>query len=110
MTGLIAWLLMMGFTPLEAQVYALLEERGRAYEFTCMSEVFQAEASWRPDAIGDRDLGGSYGLPQRHAPSHGAPPWPWPLEDQVEWTLNYADERYGGMCQAADARREKGWW
>lgn len=110
MSGLLAFLLTLGFSPIEAQVYVLLDERGRAYEFTCMAEVFAAESSWRPDAIGDVKLGGSYGLPQRHAPAHGMPPWPWPLDEQVDWTLAYADERYGGMCQAADARRGKGWW
>lgn len=110
MTGLMALLLTLGLTPLEAHTFAILEEHGRAHEFGCVAEVFHAESSWRPDAIGDKTLGGSYGLPQRHAPAHGMPPWPWPLREQVEWTLEYADDRYGGMCEAAEDRRTKGWW
>ena len=110
MNALLALLLTFGFTTTEAVAYVTLAEHGRTGEFRCMAEVFAAESSWRPDAVGDVTLGGSYGLPQRHAPAHGMPPWPWPVREQVEWTLEYADERYGGMCQAADARRLKGWW
>lgn len=110
MTGLLAALLTLGLTPLEGHVVVRLEEHGRSGDFTCMAEVFQAESSWRPHAIGDRKLGGSYGLPQRHAPAHGMPPWPWPVAEQVDWTLEYADGRYGGMCEAAAERRRKGWW
>lgn len=99
-----------GLSDVQARAWAVLVAHGRTGEWDCMSEIFMAESSWRPDAIGDVDIGGSYGLPQRHAPAHGKPPWPWPVEEQVEWALAYADERYGGMCEAAETRREQGWW
>jgi len=107
---LLVYILTVILTPLQMEAYLILHEKGRGHEYFCMAEVFHAESSWRPDAVGDVALGGSYGLPQRHAPAHGMPPWPWPLREQVEWTLEYADERYGGMCEAAEARRSKGWW
>lgn len=99
-------------SPEEVQqaVRSLLAARGREHEYECLATIFFAESSWRPDAIGDVDIGGSYGLPQRHAPAHGKPKLPWPIEEQVEWALEYADERYGGVCKAAEARAEQGWW
>lgn len=110
LTGLFAILMMYGYSPVEAQVYTMLVERGRADEFACLSEIYEAESSWNPNAYGDRTIGGSYGLPQRHAPAHGAPDLPWPVADQVEWTLEYADERYGGICEGLAFRRIHGWW
>lgn len=101
-------------TPKE-QVQELLEELGRKEDFACLDVIFQGESSWRPDAIGDE--GESFGLGQRNAPAHGAPPWPWPIEDQLAWFLEYADQRYGGPCPAseiwmerAEARGGAGWW
>jgi len=99
-----------GLTEVQERVWRRLHHHGREDEFDCLAEIYVAESSWRPDVVGDRDRGGSHGLPQRHAPSHGAPPLPWPVEDQVDWSLDYADERYGGVCEAAEARRAKGWW
>lgn len=103
-----------------ALVRAALERRGREDDFDCLASIFEAEASWKPDAIGDVGIGGSYGLPQRHAPAHGKPELPWPIDDQVEWALAYADERYGGVCEAWEAWSSRatvrngrlwgGWW
>lgn len=110
MSWLAAMLLALGGTPVQAEVADVLVDIGRWDEYACLAEIFEAESSWDPGAIGDRDRGFSYGLPQRHAPAHGAPPWPWPVADQVTWALEYADGRYGGVCEAAAARREKNWW
>lgn len=92
-----------------------LEQHGRIDEFDCLDRIFQGESSWRPDAVGDN--GDSFGLGQRNAPAHGASPWPWPVPDQVDWFLQYADDRYGGPCPArdvwqrrADQRGGAGWW
>lgn len=88
---------------------------GRPDDYDCLSTIFAGESSWRPYAIGDN--GDSFGLGQRNAPAHGAPPWPWPVVDQVDWFLEYADDRYGGPCAAADVWRRRaadrggaGWW
>jgi hypothetical protein len=105
-----AILLSLGASPIEAHVAAILEERGRWQEYACLAEIIEAESSWDPNAIGDVDRGGSYGLVQRHAPAHGMPPWPWPIVDQIEWALAYADERYGGVCEGVEFRRMEGWW
>ena len=101
-------------TPKE-RIFELLEEIGREEEFSCLDVIFQGESSWRPNAIGDG--GESFGLGQRNAPAHGAPPWPWPIEEQLAWFLAYADQRYGGPCPAAEiwieraeARGGAGWW
>lgn len=109
-SALIALALTFGFTPTQAEVWAWLTERGREFEYACAAEVFAAESSWHPDAYGDRNIGGSYGLGQRHAPAHGAPPSPWPVADQMAWFTEYADSRYGHWCAAAATRREQGWW
>lgn len=97
-------------SEVQLEAWHALARLGRAHEWECMAEIFAAESSWRPNVVGDLDRGGSYGLPQRHAPSHGKPDLPWPVAEQVEWAVEYADERYGGMCEAAEARRAQGWW
>lgn len=105
--------------PADRTPQAITEEimagLGRSTEFECLAFIFERESSWRPDAIGDE--GDSFGLGQRNAPAHGAPPWPWPVEEQVAWFLEYADDRYGGPCPAAERWRERaearggaGWW
>jgi len=110
LTALIALALTFGLSPVQAQAWAWLTWEGREYEYVCASEIIQAESSWNPNAVGDRTIGGSYGLGQRHAPAHGKPPEGWTVAEQMEWFTDYADERYGGWCPAAAARREKGWW
>lgn len=101
--------------PVRDEVLAVLTELGRRDEYACVDVIFSGESSWRPDAIGDD--GDSFGLGQRNAPAHGAPPWPWPVREQVIWFTEYADDRYGGWCPAAerwqeraDARGGAGWW
>lgn len=108
MTALITLALTFGMTPVEAKVWAYLTYEGREFEFVCAAEIIAAESSWRPHAVGDG--GDSFGLAQRHAPVHGEPGLPWKVTDQMEWFTDYADERYGNWCEAAAARREKGWW
>lgn len=112
MTGswVAALILSLGGTPVQAEVGAVLEEEGRWSEYACLAEIIEGESSWNPEAVGDADLGGSYGLVQRHAPAHGMPPWPWPVDEQVRWALAYADERYGGVCEGLEFRKENGWW
>lgn len=97
------------------EVLAVLTELGRRDEYACVDLIFAGESSWRPDAIGDD--GDSFGLGQRNAPAHGAPPWPWAVREQVIWFTEYADDRYGGWCPAADRWQERadarggaGWW
>lgn len=110
MNIIVSFLLLIGLSPVQAEVVVLLHERGRLDEWLCLRDIYAAESSWDPDAYGDATLGGSYGLPQRHAPAHGAPDLPWRVEDQVEWTLDYADERYGGVCEGLAFREVHGWW
>ena len=108
MSALIGLAMMFGMTPVEAKVWAWLTVEGREFEYVCAAEIIDAESSWRPQVVGDN--GHSFGLAQRHGPAHGYPPSPWPVADQMEWFTDYADERYGGWCAAAEARRGKGWW
>ena len=96
---------------------ALLELGYPPHIFECVAIIFAGESSWRPDVVA-KDTGGfSYGLGQRHGPTWGAPPDPWPVKDQVVWFSNYAEERYGGWCRAAEKWLERaeqrggaGWW
>lgn len=108
MSVLVSLALLFGLTPVQAEAWAWLTWEGREYEYVCAAEIIEAESSWRPQVVGDN--GHSFGLAQRHGPAHGYPPDPWPVTDQMEWFTDYADERYGGWCEAAAARREKGWW
>jgi len=106
---MIAFLLTLGLTVPQAVSFQILWSNGRAAEWPCMSEIFMRESSWNPNAIGD--YGDSFGLPQRHTPSHGSPDqWPWPVADQVTWAIEYADLRYGGLCEALQFHKEKGYW
>lgn len=97
------------------QAWLAMRDLGRLAEFECLANIFERESGWNPATRGDG--GDSYGLPQRHAPSHGVPPEPWPVHDQVVWAVGYADGRYGGVCEAwaawqvrAEKRHGKGWW
>jgi hypothetical protein len=108
MSALIGLAVMFGMSPVEAKAWAWLTHEGREFEYVCAAEIIQAESSWRPQVVGDN--GHSFGLAQRHGPAHGYPPQPWPVADQMEWFTDYADERYGGWCAAAEARRGKAWW
>lgn len=110
MSWVLALMVALGFSPVQLEVAEALEDLGRITEYACLAEIIEAESSWRPDAVGDRDRGGSYGLVQRHAPAHGMPPWPWPVDEQVAWAVEYADARYGGLCEAVEFRRKAGWW
>lgn len=110
MTAWLTALLVFGLSPVEATAYAVLAGEGRAHEWACLDEIVSAESSWDPAAIGDVEIGGSFGLVQRHAPAHGMPPWPWPVADQIRWALDYADDRYGGLCEGLEFRRARGWW
>lgn len=80
----------------------------RLEEFSCLAYIFEAESSWDPEAVGDG--GDSFGLPQRHSPSHGKPNLPWPVGEQVKWAIEYAEQRYGSVCQAKDAWEYQRWW
>ena len=108
MSWIAALLIALGYGPVEIEAAEVLHDLGRITEYACLHEIVAAESSWRPDAIGDG--GESFGLVQRHAPAHGAPPWPWPVRDQILWAVEYADERYGGLCEGAEFRREARWW
>jgi hypothetical protein len=96
---------------------ALIELGYPPVVFECVAIIFDGESDWRWD-ITAADTGGfSYGLGQRHGPTWGAPPDPWPIVEQVEWFSDYAEDRYGGWCPAADkwleraaARGGRGWW
>ena len=88
--------------------YQILKELQRGGEYHCMYNIFEKESSWNPDAVGDN--GDSIGLPQRHVPSHGYPDDGWGVREQVEWTIWYADSRYGGLCKAWSEWQRKGWW
>ena len=103
-------LIALGLSLAQAITWATLHEERRLDEWPCVDAIYAAESSWNPNAVGDADRGFSYGLPQRHAPAHGAPELPWSVRDQVLWTLDYADERYGGVCEGLAFRQEKGWW
>lgn len=92
----------------QEQVFDILADLDRLDEWPCIERIYDREAGWDPHARGDVDLGGSYGLPQRHAGAWGAPPDPWPVADQVAWTLEYADGRYGDLCAAWDAWKARG--
>ena len=104
--------------PVQEQVMdALLELGYTPIVFECVAVIFRGESSWRPDIVAPDTGGFSYGLGQRHAPTWGAPPQPWPVADQVAWFSDYAEDRYGGWCPAADRwldRAQKrggaGWW
>src|SRR5690625_1346408 len=88
------------------EAYIALDGMGRADEYPCMSDIFDAESGWNPDGHGDRDRGGSVGLGQRHIPVWGDPR-PWTVADQVEWFGEYS-RRYGDFCDAWEAWKSRG--
>lgn len=101
---------------LSTQEHALVlfQEIGREDEFSCAAYIFERESRWDSNAVGDN--GASWGLGQRNTRVWGMPPLPWSIKDQVDWFTWYADNRYGGWCEAMEnwkRNREAygwGWW
>lgn len=96
------------------QVRHSLDDLGRSDEFPCAAYIFERESRWNPEAVGDR--GWSWGLGQRNTKVWGMAPLPWSIPDQVIWFTWYADERYGGWCEAMEGWKHNrqvygwGWW
>lgn len=105
----IAIALLLILNPVKADAWLELYAHGRQDEFACMERIFFKESSWNPEAVGDN--GTSVGLPQRHTVVHGWPESsPWPVRKQVAWALEYADQRYGGLCEALEFHERNNWW
>jgi len=104
----IGFLVTLGLTLPQAIAFNVLWQEERVAEWPCMYAIFEAESSWNPKAVGDN--GYSLGLPQRHVPSQGMPKSNWNIRDQVYWSMEYADERYGGFCNALSFREVNNYW
>ena len=96
------------------QVESVFVDIGRPEDFLCAAYIFERESGWISDAVGDR--GRSCGLGQRYTSVWGTPSLPWSIKDQVLWFTWYADNRYGGWCEAMDGWKRNrelygwGWW
>ena len=96
------------------QVRLVFVDIDRSGEFPCAAYIFERESRWNPAAVGDH--GRSWGLGQRNTKVWGMTPLPWSIHDQVIWFTWYADERYGGWCEAMEGWKHNrhvygwGWW
>lgn len=89
---------------------ALLGEYGfSSDQFGCLDSLWTKESGWRVDA--DNPSSSAYGIPQALTATHDleADYMTNPVT-QIEWGLNYIQDRYGSPCSAWGHSQASGWY
>ncbi|MGW0827464.1 aggregation-promoting factor C-terminal-like domain-containing protein [Streptomyces sp. NPDC002845] len=84
-----------------AEVQEMARQMVPADQWTCFSEIVQRESSWNYTAANPASE--AYGLVQSNPGSKMAsvaPDWRTNPATQIQWGLNYMNERYGSPCDA----------
>ncbi|MEV6393704.1 transglycosylase SLT domain-containing protein [Streptomyces sp. NPDC051907] len=80
-------------------------------QFQCFSKIVSHESNWDPKA--SNPSSGAYGLvqalPGDKMASAGSD-WQTNPATQIEWGLDYMEERYGSPCGAWSSWQAKGWY
>ncbi|WP_405596947.1 transglycosylase SLT domain-containing protein [Streptomyces sp. NBC_01410] len=80
-------------------------------QFECFSNIVSHESGW--DSNASNPSSGAYGLvqalPGSKMASAGAD-WKTNPKTQIEWGLDYMNERYGSPCGAWSAWQSQGWY
>ncbi|WP_406267180.1 transglycosylase SLT domain-containing protein [Streptomyces sp. NBC_00191] len=80
-------------------------------QFECFSNIVSHESGW--DSNASNPSSGAYGLvqalPGSKMASAGAD-WKTNPKTQIEWGLDYMNDRYGSPCGAWSAWQSQGWY
>jgi len=80
-------------------------------QFICLEELWDRESNWNPSAVNPSS--GAYGIPQAYPAgklaSAGAD-WRTNPETQINWGLEYIENRYGEPCNAWAHSEEHNWY
>lgn len=80
-------------------------------QFECFSNIVSHESGW--DSHASNPSSGAYGLvqalPGSKMASAGAD-WKTNPKTQIEWGLDYMNDRYGSPCGAWSAWQSQGWY
>ncbi|SFC77994.1 transglycosylase SLT domain-containing protein [Streptomyces aidingensis] len=82
-----------------------------AAQFACFDKIVEHESGW--DHTATNPSSGAYGLvqalPASKMDSAGSD-WRTNPETQIEWGLDYMNERYGSPCEAWDFWQANNWY
>ncbi|MFF8292498.1 transglycosylase SLT domain-containing protein [Streptomyces sp. NPDC016309] len=82
-----------------------------AGQYQCFSKIVEHESGWNPSATNASS--GAYGLvqalPASKMSSAGAD-WKTNPATQIEWGLDYMNDRYGSPCGAWNFWQSNGWY
>ncbi|MFE0425023.1 transglycosylase SLT domain-containing protein [Streptomyces sp. NPDC058953] len=84
---------------------------GNDAQFQCFSQIVTKESGW--DVQASNPSSGAYGLVQALPATKMATAgsdWKTNPETQIEWGLNYMEERYGSPCAAWTKWQTQGWY
>ncbi|MGY0023646.1 transglycosylase SLT domain-containing protein [Streptomyces sp. cg35] len=80
-------------------------------QFRCFDNIVSRESGWNPNATNSST--GAYGLvqalPANKMASAGSD-WKTNPETQIEWGVNYMNDRYGSACGAWSHWQANGWY
>nr|WP_185028797.1 transglycosylase SLT domain-containing protein [Streptomyces candidus] len=94
-----------------AEVKAIARQIVPAGQFQCFSTIVNHESTWNYKAVNPSS--GAYGLVQSNPGSKMAsvaPDWRTNPATQIQWGLNYMNERYGSPCGAWDFWQDNRWY
>jgi hypothetical protein len=94
-----------------AEVKAIARQIVPADQFQCFSTIVNHESTWNYKAVNPSS--GAYGLVQSNPGSKMASvaaDWRTNPATQIQWGLNYMNERYGSPCGAWDFWQDNRWY
>lgn len=77
-------------------------------EFSQLDSIISRESNWDPNALNEGS--GAYGIPQILPSAHPNTNLQDNPRGQIQWLLNYIQERYGGIGNALEHKDETGWY
>jgi hypothetical protein len=77
-------------------------------DFNKLDSIISRESNWDPNAVNDSS--GAYGIPQILPSAHPNANLENDPRGQINWLLNYVQERYGGIDQALAFKNANGWY
>ncbi|MFJ7202028.1 transglycosylase SLT domain-containing protein [Streptomyces sp. NPDC098789] len=103
------------FTPKSSYTIAELKSIARqivpASQFQCFSNIVDAESTWNYQAVNSSS--GAYGLVQAlpgSKMSSAGSDWRTNPATQIQWGLNYMNERYNSPCAAWSFHQANDWY
>ncbi len=77
-------------------------------QYNCLVRLWNKESNWKVNA--DNPNSSAYGIPQALPGSKMGKGWKTDPHVQINWGLEYIENRYKNPCGAWSAFRSKGWY